>query len=271
MKQTVWIAGLLMALLLEACGTPAEPVQPITDIIASEPEFVDISSNSATLLVNTEIDMACAVVYGPTTDFGFIATDSDMAGGAHSDHHPLLAGLEPDTLYYARLQGSAADGTLYRSEVYSFRTLPADSTDRGPNLALLDQGAQVTEVSSNFGGAPNGSRFGADNAIDGDPTTEWSSDGDGDQAWIEIELAQDTRVAVLGFWTRTMGDSAEIHSFQLVTDSGEVIGPFELSGAGGPDYFEVDFAARRVRFEVVSSSGGNTGAVELELYGEPEG
>jgi len=36
----------------------------------------------------------------------------------------------------------------------------------------------------------NDSAFGMDNAIDGQPNTEWSSNGDGDDAWIEIELTQ---------------------------------------------------------------------------------
>jgi hypothetical protein len=30
----------------------------------------------------------------------------------------------------------------------------------------------------------------------------------------------------------------------------------------------MDFVAQRLRFEVVKSSGGNTGAVEIEIFGE---
>ncbi len=271
MKSLPQAVVVALSALLVACSAAAESVEPISNIIAAEPEFVDITATSATLLATTAIDVACAVVYGPTTDFGQIATDTDMAGGAHSDHHALLVGLEPDTQYYARVQGSGPDGTLFRSEVYTFRTLPAAPADRGLNLALAEQGGRVVDVSSNFGAAGNDSRFGAVNAIDGDPTTEWSSDGDGDEAWIEIELATPSHISELGFWTRSMGDSAEIDSFQVVADDAESVGPFQLSGSGGPDYFEVDFTAQRLRFEVVSSSGGNTGAVEIEIYGEPGG
>jgi hypothetical protein len=32
------------------------------------------------------------------------------------------------------------------------------------------------------------------------------------------------RVTRVGFWTRTMGSSAEIESFQIVTDGGETVG-----------------------------------------------
>ena len=52
----------------------------------------------------------------------------------------------------------------------------------GPNLALMENGASVAGVSSNFGGGANDSAFGAANALDGDPATEWSSESDGDQA-----------------------------------------------------------------------------------------
>jgi len=66
-----------------------------------------------------------------------------------------------------------------------------------------------------------------------------------------------------------MGSSAQIESFQVVTDRGEVFGPFALSDAGGVRYFDLDILAQQLRFEVVSSSGGNTGVVEIEVYGEP--
>lgn len=263
------IAGSIIAVLLAACAADTGAVRPISDVIASEPEFVDITSNTATLLVTTEVDMVCAVAYGPTTELGMLATDTDMAGGGHSDHHPLLTGLEPDTLYYARLQGTGPDGTLYRSELYTFRTLPADSTDRGANMALPENGGRVAGVSSNFGREENDGSFGAANAIDGDPGTEWSSDGDGDRAWIEIELASSAQISSIGFWTRTMGTSAQVESFRILTDRGEAYGPYTLGGAAQPYYFKADFVAKSLRFEVVSSSGGNTGAVEIEVYGEP--
>lgn len=268
MSKLIRMAFGALTLALSACASQTGVIRPIDGLVASGPEFVDITANSATLLATTEVDVACAVVYGPTTEFGMIATDTDMAGGAHSDHRALLTGLQPDTLYYARLQGSDINGALYSSEILTFRTAPADATERGENLALL---GHIAAVSSNFGGGGNDSSFGANNAVDGDPGSEWSSDGDGDGAWIEIGLEAAYRVTSLGFWTRTMGDSAEVESFQVVTDQGETYGPYQLSGAGGPDYFETDFVAQMLRFEVVSSSGGNTGAVEIEIYGESAG
>ena len=125
------------------------------------------------------------------------------------------------------------------------------------------------EVSGNFAGASNDGAFGANLAIDGDPRTQWSSDGDGDDAWIEIALPSDSLVSAVGFWTRTMGSSAEITSFRVVSDQGEVRGPFSLPDAFSVHYFDTDLTAQRLRFEVLTSSGGNTGAVEVQVYGEP--
>ena len=110
--------------------------------------------------------------------------------------------------------------------------------------------------------------WGALRAIDGDLATSWLSNGDGDEAWIEIELLEETLITRIGFWTRTMGSSAQIYSFQIVTDQGETFGPFDLADAVQSYIFETDFTAKRLSFEVLTSSGGNTGAVEIELYGE---
>jgi len=262
-----------LALATAACSLQATSgsevrVRPIDGILTSGPEFFDIGPETAALRVETTQPVVCAVVYGTTPEYGQVATDTDMAGGAHSDHHPLLTGLTPDTLYYARLQGVGPDGTLYRSEEYTFRTAPASAASVEPNRALPENGARLVGVSSNFDGGTDDGPWGGLNAFDGDEATAWSSDGDGDGAWIEMELAGLTRVTRIGFWTRTMGSSAQIHSFRIVTDQGELFGPFELVDAGQSHYFGVDFTARRLRFEAVSSSGGNTGAVEIEVYGE---
>jgi hypothetical protein len=83
------------------------------------------------------------------------------------------------------------------------------------------------------------------------------------------QLEVETLVTKLGFWTRTMVTSAQIISFQVVADDGTVAGPFTLDGPSSVHYFETSIKARRLRFEVAESTGGNTGAVEIEVYGEP--
>lgn len=247
-------------------------MKDLAEILASGPTFTDLKSNSVTVLVDTKIPVVCAAAYGTSTQYGQIATDSDMAGGAHTNHHPVLAGLQPDTEYHLRVQGVGPDGTLYRSKDYTFHTPKPETAQgkpEGNNLALTRRGARVTGVSSNYGGGDNNSQFGANHAFDGDPSTQWSSNGDGDKAWVEIELAKRISITSIGFWTRTMGSSAQILSFRVLTDDGKSYGPFKLDDAGSIHYFPVDFTAQRLRFEAVQTSGGNTGAVEIEVYGTP--
>lgn len=270
-RIATWASLVLVTLAGGACGS-AE-VADISDILEGPPRVVDVTDRSARIVADTSVDVVCAVVYGPTTEYGSLATDDDMAGGGHEDHGPRLTGLQPDTTYHYAFGGVGQDGTLYRSEDRTFRTLAADrgaaGKPSGRNLALLSGGALLVGTSSNYGGAEDDATWGGNQAIDGDPGTEWSSNGDGDDAWIEIELPAETQVTDLGFQTRTMGTSAEIGSFQVVADGGEVLGPFSLAGAALVHYFEVDVKAIRLRFEVAESSGGNTGAVEIEVYGDP--
>ena len=137
------------------------------------------------------------------------------------------------------------------------------------NLASLARGARVVGVSSNYASGANDSSFGANKALDSDPATAWSSDGDGDDAWLEIEFPSETAVTYLELWTRSMGISAEIISFRVVSDKGDVAGPFTLDGASQIYYFDVEITGKRLRFEALETSGGNTGVVEIEVYGYP--
>lgn len=256
---------LTLTALLVAAGAYAQPLTalPVEPLLETPITPTDITSNSATLLVTTTEDLACVVVYGADASFGRLALDLDMGGGAHRDHRVVMRGLEPDTEYRYRLQGSGLDGSFYASEVLSFRTLPAAAQpDPGENLARLDRGATVVEVSSEYSAA-----FAAVNAIDGDPDSEWSSRGDGDGAYLTVALPESVEVAGFGVWTRTMGASAQIVRFEVVNEHGEVFGPFELPDASGVHRFESEGEGRVFTFRVLDSSGGNTGLVELAIYG----
>ena len=80
-------------------------------------------------MVDTTVSVVCAAAYGTTSSYGQLATDSDMAGAGHQNHHPILTNLEPDTEYHTRLQGIGPDGTLYQSQDYTVRTPPAQAND----------------------------------------------------------------------------------------------------------------------------------------------
>ena len=201
------IALAATALLLTACSDGTDDtanVQPIEAILDSDVDItVDPSGTTATLAVDTTIPVACAVIYGTDDTYGSIAVDNDMQGGAHHNHGPLLTGLQPDTEYQYVLQGSDAAGTIYRSDPLTFRTPRATDNAFGTNIAPT---GTITDVSSEFSDA-----FAATNAIDGNLATEWSTAGDGDNAYIEIDLGQPRAITAIAFRTRQM----ERHGLRL--------------------------------------------------------
>lgn len=274
-KTTAFAAFVLM-LVTTACN-PSNPelnsasdIRPLEEVYTnSAPQITDVTASDAILRFDSSRPLACSVIYGETTGYGMIAIDQDMDGGAHTDHHPILTGLEPDTDYHYRLQGTAADGTIYVSEDMTFST-PAQEVDAEVNLASLQAGASIITVSSNFGDAANEETWGANSAIDGNRATAWSSNGDGNDAFIEIRLAEPARLHAVEVWTRTMSNNtAQIFSFTLTIDTGEVLGPFTLDDAEQSYRFEVDVVANSLRLDVMESNGGNTGLIEIAVYGTP--
>lgn len=267
-----WFAVAAVAMFVALPVSAAEfsiPVRSIDEVAAGPmPEIGEITATDATLLFDSSIPLVCSVVYGETPDFGLISTDQDMAGGAHSNHHPALVGLRPDTEYFWRVQGTAADGTVYLGETLTFRT-PVQVASARPNLASVEAGATVAEVSSNFGGGANDDAWGASSAIDGSRSTAWSSFGDGNDAFVEIALAAPADIEEIEVWTRTMSDgTAQIFSFTVTTDAGQSFGPFDLPDAAGPYRFPLETTAQSLRLEVVDSSGGNVGLIEFGAYGQ---
>lgn len=260
MRQLLYVL-LATSLLLTACGGEASStvVRPFTDIQAGEISLqFDPSGTGAVLQVGTSIDVVCAVAFGRTEELGQLSTDDDMAGGAHDDHSPRLRDLEPDTNYFYRLQGVGPNGELYQSDLMTFRTpLPAE-TGLGDNLA---PSAASVMASSEFSAS-----FAAANAVDGDLGTEWSSRGDGDDAWIQIDMGREVTVEAVAFMTRSMGDgSSSTQGFTITVDGGAPSGPYSAFELLTP--IDVDLTGQVFRFDVDTSTGGNTGAVEVAVYG----
>ena len=278
MKRMYWVV-LVLSLVLTACGaqTPTRtailPLEKLGGGLEG-PNVLEDTGTSVVIQFTSGVPTMCNVAYGADTDYGSLATMPMMAGAVR-EHAVTLTGLTPNTTYHYRITLTDEQARVYQSQDFTFTigTAPSEGQvdqPKGENVASLAAGAQVVGVSSNWGGGANDSAWGANNAIDGQPNTEWSSNGDGDDAWIEIELAQTYDVHTIGFWTRTMSDgTAQIFRFTVTTDQEETFGPFDLPDADRIYTFPVQFTARKLRFDAVETSGGNTGAVEIEVYGTP--
>ncbi|MEK6220635.1 MAG: discoidin domain-containing protein [Chloroflexota bacterium] len=241
----------------------------VDEIIEQPLEIANFANDgSATLPIHTTVPVACTLVYGTTPEFGSLTLDQDMAGGTHSDHNPLLQGLAPETKYYFRVQGIDADGVIYISEVMTFET-PAVDLSEVENLASPLMGAEIVGFSSAFGGADEGAQWGAASAFDDNPNTEWSSAGDGSDAWVEVKLAQPASVSAVSFQSRAMSNGTAITlAFTITTESGETLGPFEIPDTNQPYEFEMTFEAHTLRFDLLDTTGGNTGVVDIAVFGE---
>lgn len=275
---------LVISSLLFVAHSSAQEAPPIADILAAVTfrpvdDILDgalvvsdfANDGTATLPITTTVPVACSIVYGTTPEFGSLAVDTDMNGGTHTDHHPLLTHLEPETTYYFRVQGTDDNGVIYLSPVLTFTT-PARVEVAVTNLASAELGAEIIGYSSAFGGAAPEFAWGILSAFDGSGNSAWSSQGDGNNAWFEIRLGQRSHVERLEYWTRTMSNNtAQVFSFTVTTDDGTVYGPFEVPDANQAYTFDVDFETETLRFAVVESNGGNTGAVEFGVYGSPLG
>lgn len=245
------------------------PVRPLSEVTESAPHVLDVTDTSARVNFVGTVPLACYLVYGPDENFGSVTNDPNMSQAAIIDHNPVMLELEPDTEYVFRMQGVDEAGVIYVSELYRFRTAAA-SDQPVDNLLAPANGAVVTAVSSNFGSGPNDGRWGILNAFDGNPATEWSSGGDGNDAYFEVELDGAYQIDTIEYWSRAMADGTAItESFTVTTDTGETFGPFELPDTDQAYRFNVDFVTTTLRFDVETSTGGNTGVKEVAVYGSP--
>lgn len=279
-------------LLTSACSTgdddsPGVSVRPFADVQDSELAF-EIDPNHpgrAIFHVTTTVPMICSITWGESEALGNQNNSLTMEGTGIEEHDVILPGARPDTEYFFTVQGADAEGNLFKSELLKV-TIPetgsvafaigedssevsddggstaspatTDPRSEAENLAL---DATVTDVSSEFG-----SSFGAELAIDGDLATEWSSQGDGDDAFIELDLGQPEQIAGVEFLTRSMADGTALTATFTVTVDGQTFGPFDAGNARASLFAELDdVTGQVVRFDVERSSGGNTGALEVRV------
>jgi hypothetical protein len=250
-------------------GASDDPVEvhPFAEVQASELTFeADPTDPSRGIFhVTTTEPMICAIVWGQDDTFGRLNNSLSMNGTGIVQHDVVLPDVEPGVEYVYVVQGTTADGTLYRSPVGSFRieptASPASTADRDDDLA---RAATVVDVSSEFS-----ADFAAELAVDGDTSTEWATEGDGDDGFITIDLGAEHHLTGVEFVTRSMADgTARTGTFTVTVDDGEPVGPFPASTVAEPHVVAIDAVGSRVRFDISDSTGGNVGAVEIHVYGE---
>ena len=96
------------------------------------------------------------------------------------------------------------------------------------------------------------------------PSTAWSTAGDGDDAAITIDLGRPTDISGVRLRSREMSDgTAIVRSFTVTIDDAEPLGPYD---AGTEELAQLRARGSRVRVDAVDTTGGNTGAVEIEIY-----
>ncbi len=163
-----------------------------------------------------------------------------------------------------RGSGSDADTSESGMDVVATSTeLPgvAPSTEATTSRTNLSLVATVVETSSEFN-----ADFAGAKAIDGSLSTEWSSMGDGDDAYIVIDLGTAMEITGVGFRTREMSDGTAVtNTYTVSVDGADAIGPLDA----GIGLSVSNFAAmgQVVRIDMYTTTGGNTGAVEIEIYG----
>ncbi len=267
------LAGLAAALLVTvaACGssdtsTSPATVQPFTKVQASKFAFERDPSDPGRGIfhVTTTEPMICAIVWGKTDSFGRFNNSLSMNGTGIAQHDVRLPHVDADVAYRYVVQGTTADGTLYRSKIGTFSIGAAKTAqpepDHGPNLA---RDASIVGFSSEFSKA-----FAATNAIDGDASTEWASRGDGDKAFITIDLGASRQIGGVEFLTRSMADGSSVtDTFTVTVDGNAPAGPFPAGTVATPRFAPLDATGQRLRFDIERSTGGNVGAVEIRVFG----
>jgi F5/8 type C domain len=262
-RSLVALAALCFA--VTACGSTgatgsSASIRPFGQVEVGKTRLqVAANGRSAVVQLETKPATVCAIAYGTTTSLGSIADDPDMGGTAITRHTVVLAGLTPGATYRFRLTATDAQGVVFQTRELGTFTTPHDVATLGPDIAT---GAKVVAVSSQWS-----SGYKAANAVDGNLSTEWSSAGDGNRAFITIDLGRERAIAGVAFITREMSDGSAItRTFAVIVDGHRRYGPFPAGNIVNARVSRVSFTGRRLRFDVVTSSGGNTGATEIEVF-----
>jgi hypothetical protein len=259
--------------LTPVAGSEAAVLVPPVDCSSMAPELELTSitpSSAAAALSGGALGAPVVSAFAFSTSESALRATTDASGshglarteGAASQPTASLDGLSADTEYAVGAALLATDLTVTFTPLAVFST-PPSAPAVSCNVALTSEGASIASVSSSFGGA-----YSADKAIDGSDTTEWSSAGDGDSAWIEVSLAAPTSVSSVGFHSRSMTDGTSRATAYEVSVDGVVIQSCNVPDANA--LYTCDLSAPATgstwRFDVTASTGGNTGAHTVAVY-----
>lgn len=262
MRSAVW---LLAGIGVAAAACTDSPVK------FENLRIEEIGPYRAVIRFDTSRETRCHIEYGASPDtMTTSATDPNMKPGTYVVHHHVpLEDLPPSSDFYFVAVATDHDGNEYRSEVDHFTTAPGVPVDSLPDVALATAGTTIAAVSSNWSNESNSDPWGADHVIDGLMASEWSSNMDGDNAFVELDLGQPRAVSFIGFRSRKMDDGTSIvKQFQLVVDGQTTLGPYDTPD---PDVrYVIPLPApqtmRLVRMQALQTTGGNTGLKELQLF-----
>ncbi|MDX2019043.1 MAG: discoidin domain-containing protein [Deltaproteobacteria bacterium] len=230
----------------------------------------EIGSRRAVVRFETSEPTTCEVEWGLAPDaLDRAASDPDMdPDNPYAVGHEVpLEDLPPGTTIHFRARATTPGGMTWFSDGCAFPTAPSSPNE--PAWVNVAPMGMIAGRSSNFGGAADQETWGAAAAIDGMMATEWSSNGDGDGAWLTVDLGRPYTLVGSGFCSRKMTDGTSIvRSIELTFDGADGRGPYQTPN---PDHaykfgFTRPVVARQVRLDALTTSGGNTGVKELELF-----
>lgn len=264
---------MLLACLLQITCTKKKTDASDSNSIFKNVRVEEITANRAVIKFDTTIPTTCEAQYGTSKgELNKTARDPNMAEGSFELVHEVpVEDLASGTAYFYRAKAADASGLIQYSETLSFTTLAGTPAGSAINVASLNQGAIISEVSSNFGGSGSGndSAWGANNAIDDSMSSEWATNGDGNNAYLVINLSREFVLTGVGFRSRKMGDgSSIITSFKLVFADQSERGPF-LTPDPDQSYsfdFESPIKSQQVKFVALTTTGGNTGAKAIQIF-----
>lgn len=242
----------------------------------SDLRIEELAPNRAVLRFDTDVPASCEAQYGLAADqLEYAATDPEMEPGELMITHQVpLEDLSPETTYYVRARATDENDRTEYSDIIEFTTPAGDDPSASlVNVALLEEGTTVVEVSSNFGGEDNDSAYGISRALDGKVATEWSTARDGDDAYVVLDFGQTRTITHFAYRSRMMVDGTSIVTRVRVLVEGTdiVLGPFDTPDHTRRYVFELTepVDASRVRFEAVATTGGNTGGKEIQFFSAP--